>query len=91
MAGAGRHGADGGRRRAGIASLRALGGEETVDWTFTLLSVFSVISHRRRDGHGAGDEHPRTCSLGRFSFSLTVKDLKASRAFYEKLGFEAVR
>jgi predicted lactoylglutathione lyase len=30
-----------------------------------------------------------TCSLGRFSLSLTVKDLKASRAFYEKLGFEA--
>jgi lactoylglutathione lyase len=29
------------------------------------------------------------CSLGRFSLSLTVKDLKASRSFYEKLGFEA--
>lgn len=26
--------------------------------------------------------------LGVFSLSLTVKDLKASRAFYEKLGFE---
>ena len=26
--------------------------------------------------------------LGAFSISLTVKDLEASRAFYEKLGFE---
>ena len=25
--------------------------------------------------------------LGQFSLSLTVKDIKASRAFYEKLGF----
>ena len=30
-----------------------------------------------------------TTSLGNFSISLTVKDLAASRAFYEKLGFEA--
>ena len=28
--------------------------------------------------------------LGAFSISLAVKDLEASRAFYEKLGFEAV-
>ena len=28
--------------------------------------------------------------LGNFSLSLTVKDLKASRAFYEKLGFSGV-
>ena len=27
-------------------------------------------------------------SLGAFSVSLAVKDLEASRAFYEKLGFE---
>jgi lactoylglutathione lyase len=26
--------------------------------------------------------------LGQFSVSLTVKDIKASRAFYQKLGFE---
>lgn len=26
--------------------------------------------------------------LGKFSLSLAVKDIKASRAFYEKLGFE---
>jgi catechol 2,3-dioxygenase-like lactoylglutathione lyase family enzyme len=29
----------------------------------------------------------RTLRLGAFSVSLTVKDLAASRAFYEKLGF----
>ena len=29
----------------------------------------------------------KTMRLGNFSVSLTVKDLKASRAFYEKLGF----
>lgn len=28
--------------------------------------------------------------LGNFSISLAVRDLKASRAFYEKLGFEMV-
>ena len=28
--------------------------------------------------------------LGNFSVSLTVKDVKASKAFYEKLGFEQV-
>jgi catechol 2,3-dioxygenase-like lactoylglutathione lyase family enzyme len=32
----------------------------------------------------------RNMSLGNFSVSLTVKDLAASRAFYEKLGFKAV-
>jgi catechol 2,3-dioxygenase-like lactoylglutathione lyase family enzyme len=32
---------------------------------------------------------PHTTSLGNFSISLAVKDLAASRAFYEKLGFEA--
>ena len=34
-----------------------------------------------------GEEH---LELGRFSVSLTVKDIGASRAFYEKLGFRAV-
>lgn len=29
--------------------------------------------------------------LGNFSVSLTVKDIAASRAFYEKLGFQVVR
>jgi catechol 2,3-dioxygenase-like lactoylglutathione lyase family enzyme len=36
-----------------------------------------------------GKAEPRL-ELGNFSVSLTVKDLTASRAFYEKLGFHAV-
>ena len=28
--------------------------------------------------------------LGAFSISLTVKDLEASRSFYEKFGFEVI-
>jgi catechol 2,3-dioxygenase-like lactoylglutathione lyase family enzyme len=35
-------------------------------------------------------ESPETMSLGNFSVSLTVKDIAASRAFYEKLGFTKV-
>lgn len=31
---------------------------------------------------------PHTTTLGNFSVSLAVKDLAASRAFYQKLGFE---
>ncbi len=29
--------------------------------------------------------------LGAFSISLTVKDIKASKAFYEKLGFKIIQ
>jgi catechol 2,3-dioxygenase-like lactoylglutathione lyase family enzyme len=39
------------------------------------------------------DDRPKkeeTMELGAFSVSLAVKDLKASRAFYEKLGFKSV-
>jgi catechol 2,3-dioxygenase-like lactoylglutathione lyase family enzyme len=36
----------------------------------------------------AAATHPAT-GLGNFSVSLSVKDLAASRAFYEKLGFKA--
>ena len=32
----------------------------------------------------------RSMQLGNFSVSLSVKDIAASRAFYEKLGFKAV-
>ena len=32
----------------------------------------------------------QTITLGNFSVSLAVKDLAASRAFYEKLGFAAI-
>jgi len=33
-------------------------------------------------------EEPKQMELGAFSISLAVKDLAASRAFYEKLGFK---
>ena len=32
----------------------------------------------------------KSLDLGNFSVSLTVKDIAASRAFYEKLGFKAI-
>lgn len=38
-------------------------------------------------GHAAGDPPLR---LGNFSVSLAVKDIGASRAFYEKLGFRVI-
>jgi catechol 2,3-dioxygenase-like lactoylglutathione lyase family enzyme len=37
--------------------------------------------------HSVGDP---SIQLGNFSVSLTVKDIAASRAFYEKLGFQVV-
>ena len=33
---------------------------------------------------------PTPMELGNFSVSLTVKDIKTSRAFYEKLGFKSI-
>jgi catechol 2,3-dioxygenase-like lactoylglutathione lyase family enzyme len=36
------------------------------------------------------DTKTKTMELGNFSVSLAVKDIKASRAFYEKLGFKEV-
>ena len=55
------------------------------------LCVFAcfVLSNTRTPGQ-AGSKGNTNVRLGNFSVSLTVKDLKASRAFYEKLGFRAV-
>jgi catechol 2,3-dioxygenase-like lactoylglutathione lyase family enzyme len=39
---------------------------------------------------GAAPIKEKTMNLGAFSISLAVKDLEASRAFYEKFGFETV-
>lgn len=36
------------------------------------------------------DEKPNPLPLGNFSVSLAVKDIKASKAFYDKLGFQVV-
>ena len=42
------------------------------------------------DSVGAAEPGPKAAEmeLGAFSISLAVKDLKASRSFYEKFGFK---
>lgn len=47
----------------------------------------SMHATKTSGNHSTGDTHVR---LGNFSVSLAVKDLAASRAFYEKLGFRAI-
>jgi catechol 2,3-dioxygenase-like lactoylglutathione lyase family enzyme len=49
---------------------------------FALIGVANTSSAQVPDG--------KTMELGNFSVSLTVKDIKASKAFYEKLDFEQV-
>jgi catechol 2,3-dioxygenase-like lactoylglutathione lyase family enzyme len=51
-----------------------------------LLGVYTS-AHSANTTQPAGDSPLR---LGNFSVSLAVKDLKASRGFYEKLGFHKV-
>ena len=52
-----------------------------------LAGSASTQSTDSTSSHTSRDEHMK---LGNFSVSLTVKDLGASRAFYEKLGFRQV-
>jgi catechol 2,3-dioxygenase-like lactoylglutathione lyase family enzyme len=47
----------------------------------------SMYSAKAGASQKKGDAHLR---LGNFSVSLTVKDIAASRAFYEKLGFRQI-
>ena len=55
-----------------------------------VISAFAVscsgVSVAPVESKGAG-QVVTTMSLGSFSISLTVKDLKVSKIFYEKLGF----
>ena len=51
--------------------------------TIILVIVFSFYVSYSNDKETSMD-------LGAFSLSLAVKDIKASRAFYTKLGFEVV-
>lgn len=53
-----------------------------------MLGGFAVSQTAKPKAASAGAEKP--LRLGNFSLSLTVKDLAASRAFYEKLGFKQV-
>jgi catechol 2,3-dioxygenase-like lactoylglutathione lyase family enzyme len=57
----------------------------TVLLAFALAGCASTPSTQPNPTTGASP-----MSLGNFSVSLTVKDIAASRAFYEKLGFEIV-
>jgi catechol 2,3-dioxygenase-like lactoylglutathione lyase family enzyme len=52
-----------------------------------LLGGCATVPSSASAGRAAGDGQPQ---LGNFSVSLTVKDLAASRGFYEKLGFHAI-
>jgi catechol 2,3-dioxygenase-like lactoylglutathione lyase family enzyme len=51
----------------------------------------STQAAKPKADHAAADHSAQDASmkLGNFSLSLTVKDIAASRAFYEKLGFKA--
>ncbi len=51
------------------------------------LSGCATMNDKRPSQPAAGEKEMR---LGNFSVSLAVKDLSASRAFYEKLGFRAI-
>ena len=54
----------------------------------TLAFLAGVILTTHLQDKQAEKDEP--VQLGNFSVSLTVKDIKASKAFYEKLGFEQV-
>jgi catechol 2,3-dioxygenase-like lactoylglutathione lyase family enzyme len=49
-----------------------------------LAGCASTVAKNADSSQATGDDHMR---LGNFSVSLAVKDIAASRAFYEKLGF----
>src|SRR5262245_9220728 len=55
--------------------------------SFVLGGLASMQAAQPQAVQASGEQQMR---LGNFSVSLAVKDLKASRAFYEKLGFRAV-
>ena len=54
---------------------------------YTLAGCASSMAPEPNAGHVTGSTAMR---LGNFSVSLAVKDIQASRAFYEKLGFRGV-
>ena len=55
--------------------------------TLAALATASLMTTLRDDEQNEKDE---PLQLGNFSVSLSVKDIKASKAFYEKLDFEQV-
>ncbi len=63
-------------------------------FTLTLASALAVIAIAAMAGTAAAQPAPasekKAMDLGNFSVSLAVKDIKASKAFYEKLDFKVV-
>ena len=58
--------------------------------TLVALALVSLTALARPVSHDGHDEADGPLPLGAFSVSLAVKDLAASRAFYETLDFEQV-
>ena len=54
------------------------------------IALALLVGSSQEEPKPAEKATPPSMELGAFSVSLTVKDLKASRAFYEALGFVAV-
>lgn len=59
----------------------------SIHWLKGLLFAAALIS---MPGVSKAEEKQTMTSLGQFSVSLAVKDLQASKSFYEKLGFAAL-
>ena len=55
---------------------------------FCLGGLVTTQATRLPNGQASGQE--KKMQLGNFSVSLAVKDISASRAFYEKLGFRVI-
>ena len=55
---------------------------------FCLGGLVTTQATRLASGQASGEE--KKMQLGNFSVSLAVKDIAASRAFYEKLGFRVI-
>ncbi len=57
---------------------------------FVCLLGVTAAMHEDKPRERKKTKGVRNMQLGNFSVSLAVKDIAASRAFYEKLGFEVV-
>ncbi len=55
---------------------------------FCLGGLVTTLATKLANGQASGEEEKMR--LGNFSVSLAVKDISASRAFYEKLGFRVI-
>lgn len=60
----------------------------SINWLKGLL--FAAVLMASTSGANGTEEKKMPTSLGQFSVSLAVKDLQASKSFYEKLGFAAL-